>query len=219
MIMTKQEQLLLNFGDKSIIWKPAIVPNDRKELYEGLYECSNIDGKIRDIETKKILPIRPNKGNYMRIDLRDKNGVRHTESVHRIIAATFCSNTKPDEYTVVNHIDGNPMNNDASNLEWTSNKLNEQHKRNVLKPNMSPFRLIFTIKDNERIIFRNAKEVALCLGVSSKRIREGLNTNIKAYKTKGYDLIGFKLNELKDIIAGKVARPAILEGLKLEDYI
>ncbi|RIA87653.1 hypothetical protein C1645_776845 [Glomus cerebriforme] len=45
--------------------------------------------------------------------------------VHRLVALAFCFKEVGKEY--VNHIDGNPTNNNASNLEWCTQKENTQH--------------------------------------------------------------------------------------------
>ncbi|CAG8616854.1 808_t:CDS:1 [Diversispora eburnea] len=45
--------------------------------------------------------------------------------VHHLVALTFCLKEQGKDY--VNHIDGNPTNNKASNLEWCTQKENMQH--------------------------------------------------------------------------------------------
>ncbi|PKK55743.1 His-Me finger endonuclease [Rhizophagus irregularis] len=57
---------------------------------------------------------------YLRIGRGTKN-----YSIHRLIALAFCSKEQGKDY--VNHIDGNPANNKASNLEWVTPKENTQH--------------------------------------------------------------------------------------------
>ena len=57
-----------------------------------------------------------------------KNGVCQTFSIHRLVAKAFIPN--PNNYPVVNHIDGNPLNNKVENLEWCTQSHNckESHR-------------------------------------------------------------------------------------------
>jgi len=52
-----------------------------------------------------------------------KDGKRKNCKVHRIVAEAFLFDQKPQ----VNHLDGNKLNNDVSNLEWATAKENKQH--------------------------------------------------------------------------------------------
>lgn len=54
-----------------------------------------------------------------------RDGSRHLTSPHRLVAWTFLPN--PANLREVNHIDGNPQNNDVSNLEWVSSSENKHH--------------------------------------------------------------------------------------------
>ncbi|CAG8628425.1 3987_t:CDS:1 [Diversispora eburnea] len=45
--------------------------------------------------------------------------------VHRLVVLAFCPKEQSKDY--VNHINGNPTNNKASNLEWCTQKENMQH--------------------------------------------------------------------------------------------
>jgi hypothetical protein len=50
---------------------------------------------------------------------------KKTFQVHRLVASTFLSNRK--RFEIVNHLDGNKLNNDVSNLEWTTRVGNAKH--------------------------------------------------------------------------------------------
>jgi hypothetical protein len=49
--------------------------------------------------------------------------------VHRLIAIAFIPN--PDNLPEINHIDGDPLNNNISNLEWCTHQYNMQHAWNT----------------------------------------------------------------------------------------
>lgn len=54
-----------------------------------------------------------------------RNGIRVTIYIHRLLAITFIPN--PHNKPQVNHIDGNSLNNEVSNLEWATAKENINH--------------------------------------------------------------------------------------------
>ena len=56
------------------------------------------------------------------------NRRKHCMRVHRLVAMMFCRNPYPRLYNQVNHLDGNPANNAASNLEWCCCAQNIQAK-------------------------------------------------------------------------------------------
>ncbi|WP_039242623.1 NUMOD4 domain-containing protein [Clostridium botulinum] len=104
--------------------------------YEGIYQISNY-GRVKSligfnghkyIKREKILAPykqRTNK-NYSRSVVRLlRNGDKKDFKVHRLVANAFIPN--PNNYNVVNHIDGNPLNNRVDNLEWCTQKMNVNH--------------------------------------------------------------------------------------------
>lgn len=50
--------------------------------------------------------------------------------VHRAVALAWVENPNASEFTVVNHLDGNPVNNHWTNLEWTTVSGNNYHAVN-----------------------------------------------------------------------------------------
>lgn len=76
-----------------------------------------------------FLKLQPNSQGYMRVQLKC-NGDSRYHFVHRLVALHFVKNPSPDEYNVVNHLDGDHLNNKAYNLEWTNIYGNNHHAIN-----------------------------------------------------------------------------------------
>lgn len=109
--------------------------------YEGLYQAST-HGQIRTCEGKttssarfekrvwkqRIMKQKQCRNGKGRIDSRVclwKDGKEKTWLVARLVALTWCAGYS--EGMTANHINGNPLDNSASNLEWISRAANIQH--------------------------------------------------------------------------------------------
>lgn len=79
------------------------------------------EGNVINKKTGRILKPQPNSKGYLRIQLTNKEKY----FVHRLVASKYIPN--PNNLPQVNHIDGNKLNNRASNLEWISNIDNRAH--------------------------------------------------------------------------------------------
>jgi len=95
-----------------------------KQVYENyiIFE----DGRLFSVKRNRFLT--PSKfcrcGRY-RVFTMHINGIQKTAYAHRIVAEAFIPN--PSNYPLVNHIDGNPSNNNVTNLEWCIQKYNSKH--------------------------------------------------------------------------------------------
>ena len=106
--------------------------------YEGIYVVSNLgrvaslnrvqkDKNGREVFYKgKMLFPQPNSSGYLRVQLK-REGVGEYCFVHRLVALHFVENPSPDCYSIVNHLDGDHLNNRADNLEWTTIYGNNRH--------------------------------------------------------------------------------------------
>lgn len=100
--------------------------------YEGLY-AANEEGTIFSLKTtasRRSGPLKPyvNENGYRRVNLFKDGKARHMY-VHRLVAMCFLE--KQPGQNVVNHIDANPANNRADNLEWCTQKYNIAVSREV----------------------------------------------------------------------------------------
>ena len=93
------------------------------------------DGQVislRQTKPKVLKAVIDNNG-YKRVTISGK-----TVRIHRAVAIYFIPN--PENKPTVNHIDGNKLNNDISNLEWATSSEQMQHVfANKLSPKCSKF--------------------------------------------------------------------------------
>lgn len=104
------------------------------EGYKGLYAVSS-EGIVYSLGEKSNhkniiqLSLTVGQDGYLKCVLQ-KNKNRKTFRVSRLVANTFILN--PKNFPIVNHIDGNILNNRRENLEWTDNYGNWKHSHNPL---------------------------------------------------------------------------------------
>lgn len=97
------------------------------------YKISS-EGRVKSKITNKILKTTINEHGYEVVGLRVKPKKRVTKSVHRLVAKAFVENPDPENYKEINHKDGNKLNNNMFNLEWTDRSGNMIHAlKNGLK--------------------------------------------------------------------------------------
>lgn len=91
------------------------------------YETYHVNefGVVLNSLTGRILKPDLNSAGYQRITLM-VNSKRLRMTVHRIVALTHLSDTYRDNL-VVNHKDGNKLNNHYKNLEWITSSENRKH--------------------------------------------------------------------------------------------
>ena len=154
-------------GTTTELWKPI-------RGYEDAGCVSNM-GRIKG-KSGKIRKTFVSNNGYERVAIYSE-GKRFTMSLHRLIAMTFCDGC--EDGLVVNHKDGNKLNNCASNLEWVSVSENSKHGYHSL--NRQPTRHWLRVPDAEiaNIIRRRKsgetyKSIAEDYGVEQSAIRNRL---------------------------------------------
>ena len=92
------------------------------EEYEGIYQISNF-GRIKRLYcNKKEKVLKPFiKNGYYTVRLSKKSKVKNFR-VHRLIGKAFIKN--PNNYNIIDHINGIKTDNKFENLEWVTHKEN-----------------------------------------------------------------------------------------------
>lgn len=121
-------------------------------------ECGNVYGP----QGPKPLYLGP-KGYYY-VSMWNKNTNKHCRfNVHKLVALTYIPN--PNNYSVINHIDGNKTNNSISNLEWCTQRDNIHHAyKTGLTRNYKP------IIRSDGTVYQSAREAERQTGIDSKLI-------------------------------------------------
>ena len=144
------------------LWKPI-------KDYENYYQISSF-GRVKSMHKTpfKIL-ILSLRAEYLGIQLC-KNGKSKTFSVHRLVALSFLKND--DNTKIVNHIDGNKLNNHILNLEWITYKENRKHAEinKLFIPKC--IKVSQYSKDKKTLIntFNSVKEAMESTGISDSKI-------------------------------------------------
>lgn len=143
--------------------------------YKDTTYLVSIDGEVYNEKTKILLKQTPNNSGYIRYTLRIK-GKNISKLAHILVMETW-GKQKLASNQVINHKDGNKINNNLKNLEVCSKSENALHSCYILKNNVKP--VIRIINENEIQEYPSIKEAAKQLKVTDGAIRYALKNNSK----------------------------------------
>lgn len=172
------------------------------------YQISNF-GRVKSLNRKKEIILKLAKTlNYLKVTLQ-KNGKSKTFSVHKLVAETFLENKNPIEFKIVNHIDGNKLNNKVYNLEWTSYKNNTKHAIDNKLFIAKTYRISQYTLDGKNLlkIYNSFKEISESTNFNSNSIRHVCKGGKNSYKNFVWKYTDFIYKETN-----------IPEGLSLKEY-
>jgi hypothetical protein len=133
----------------------------------ALYEVSNL-GNVR----RKPVVMKPGKipSGHLTVALSHGKGNPRSMYVHRLVALAFLDN--PDKKRLVNHIDGNPKNNNLDNLEWATHSENNLHAyRSNGRIAPASMKVAAVNSDGEIVMsFRSSADAAKLLGVTAASV-------------------------------------------------
>ena len=150
--------------------------------YENTHLINPITQEVYSDIRKRILKGSINSG-YITYHLKIDKGKTKIKKLHRIIAETFIPN--PNNYPVINHINGNKLDNRVENLEWCTQSWN----------NKEAYRL------GLRVVSEKTKEQFMRDCHSEKHIKqaiENLKKSIGKAIARAKEVNGFKIKLIKD---------------------
>ena len=183
------------------------------KYYEGSSEneqwkdCSSINkhfehilvsslGNIKNINTNRKLKGSFDK-RYKRILLKNGNENIST-TFHRLVAILFIPN--PENKPIVNHKDGNSLNNNVTNLEWCTQKENCIHAHQMgLCNNDNQKRDYYKLELDGKIIEKFTGAVGSIVMVACSYSNESLKNKVFSHKGYGY----CHIEDYKDPIINK----------------
>ena len=137
------------------VWKPLYIQ-------ERIYYVSNT-GRVKN-KYNKILHAVVGSSGYEEICLC-VNYKRYYKRVHRLVAQAFLPN--PNNYPCINHINGNKLDNNVSNLEWCSTKYNVNYGNCIAKRANSKKKPVQRIdKDGKIYTYLSATDAGKELGIN-----------------------------------------------------
>lgn len=119
------------------------------ELYslQNISDCYYIDDNLNIINanTNHIKTQTLGQRGYLYVTLNDKNNKQVKVYVHKIVALAYIRNS---EYEVINHRDGNKLNNSIENLEFCTHQYNTIHafENNLIPIQARTFKIVFFVK-------------------------------------------------------------------------
>lgn len=130
------------------------------------FSYTDTKGRTRYFEKREVIPSKTRTG-YFEINIGGRNCERWL--LHRLVAYVWLDN--PNNYTTVDHLDGNKANNSVENLEWVSREENirrewENFKGFDLQKCYKNWKISSKVNPAERLKIRDLWEN----GVSQKEI-------------------------------------------------
>jgi len=160
------------------------------------YMVSN-EGRVKNRLTNKILTLQLHKERYQVCISQDGN--KATLKVHKLVALAWVPNphNKPD----INHIDGDKLNNVASNLEWVTKKENHDHARvHRLIHDNKPIRAT-DISTGEHWDFYSVNQATLFFGWNRVYIYRALKRPTQTHKGIHFAYLDYNSVDYKSTIS------------------
>lgn len=158
-------------------WKPI------KDFED--YLASDL-GNVYSTKSNKQMHLTKTKNGYMHINL-SKGNKKHGFYVHRLVANAFIPN--PENLPQVNHKDEDKSNNGISNLEWCTNRYNQNYgtsnkrRSEKLKSRQTGNKILCL---ETGVAFPSIKEAGKVMGLCASEISRMVFKTRNVYSVHGY---------------------------------
>lgn len=133
--------------------------------YDGYFVCE--EGYVLGPSGRVLKPHKGDRHGHLNVRCME-NGIVHEEYIHRLVARAFIPN--PNNYPYVRHLDDDPRNNHADNLDWGTQYHN--HLDAVRNGTYRPF----TDEDREKSYSKSRRPiVAISLSTGEELYFKGEN--------------------------------------------
>lgn len=163
-----------------------------------------MDGTVTNTKTNHIKSQWVGANGYFHIDIQE-NGIAKKYAVHRLLATHFIPN--PDNKRTVNHIDGNKLNNDLSNLEWATDSENIQHAHDI---GLHPYKRNYSLEEYEYFlekVLEGSSLTSIAANIDQSLAQLSIHVKETAIRLDKLDLYTAELKRQKSIQQQNANRP------------
>lgn len=136
------------------------------------------NGQCYNQKTGKYLKGQVNyKNGYFSYNITLPNNKKKRIYAHRAVALAFIEN--PANKPMVNHKDGNKLNNNVWNLEWVTNSENITH---AIENELIKYKAVYCFNNKKELVaqYKTQREASESVGISASLISQELNKEIKS---------------------------------------
>lgn len=188
--------------------------------YEKFYETSS-EADVKSLRTGELL-VPGWAGGYLRVRLKDKDGIKKHKAIHIIVALAFLGIPDPDPESgkplIVDHINGDRKNNSLENLRWITQGENVKHAHK-LNPNMNVSKRVLKLDLNNKVL---AEYVSVTEASKANMLTVAHLSTIIRRKNPHQGLYYYRLAEKKDKIKlekdEKFKNIGIFKGYDFSNY-